>query len=172
MAGEANSDFWRFSLSVYGAGAVQQECLDLQDRYGIDVNVLLFCAFVGAAHGAVLSDERIREASGLVEEWRNDVVVKLRSVRRRLKALASRDPAGTSLRESVKAAELEAERLEQQMLEVWGNAHVDTLLRTTPEEATVANVRTLLAIDGVLARGAALPDQLIANALKIARQQV
>jgi uncharacterized protein (TIGR02444 family) len=36
--------FWDFSLKVYAAAGVADECILLQDRFGIDVNLLLFCA--------------------------------------------------------------------------------------------------------------------------------
>src|SRR6202000_1576818 len=49
------SRFWTFSLAVYADPAVQRECLALQDDHGVDVNLLLFCAFVGAVHGVALS---------------------------------------------------------------------------------------------------------------------
>ena len=37
------SPFWRFSLRIYPA--VADTCLELQDRFGVDVNVLLFLLF-------------------------------------------------------------------------------------------------------------------------------
>ena len=48
-----DSPFWLFSRSIYGTPGVQRECLELQDSFGIDINLLLFCAFVGAVHGAL-----------------------------------------------------------------------------------------------------------------------
>ena len=38
--------FWKFSLAVYAAPGVPEECLAVQERYGVDVNVLLFCAWL------------------------------------------------------------------------------------------------------------------------------
>jgi uncharacterized protein (TIGR02444 family) len=46
--GKLDSPFLLFSLSVYGSLGVQKECAELQDSFGIDVNLLLFCAFVDA----------------------------------------------------------------------------------------------------------------------------
>ncbi len=39
------SQFWGFSLAVYGADAVEPECLTMQDEFGLDVNLILLCAF-------------------------------------------------------------------------------------------------------------------------------
>jgi uncharacterized protein (TIGR02444 family) len=75
---EDGSSLWAFSLSVYANAAVQAECLDLQDHHGIDVNLLLFCAYVGAVHCAVLSDTEVRLAASIVGEWQNSIVKRLR----------------------------------------------------------------------------------------------
>ncbi len=42
-----DNDFRCFSLAVYEQAEVAQECLQLQQAIGIDVNLLLFCAWVG-----------------------------------------------------------------------------------------------------------------------------
>ena len=61
---DMDSPLWRFSLAVYADATVRQECLELQDEYGVDINLVLFCAFAGAVHGVVLSDRVMREAAG------------------------------------------------------------------------------------------------------------
>ncbi len=43
----ARNPFWDFSLAVWGREAVEPACLALQERHGIDVNVLLFCGWAG-----------------------------------------------------------------------------------------------------------------------------
>ena len=50
--------FWDFSLAVYGRPGVAPACLALQQRHGADVNLLLFCAWFGAAHrGRLTADD-------------------------------------------------------------------------------------------------------------------
>ena len=41
-----DNEFWRFSLEVYQDEEVQRLCLSLQDDYGLDVNVVLFCLWL------------------------------------------------------------------------------------------------------------------------------
>jgi len=158
--------FWNFSLAVYRDPAVQRECLELQDRYGIDVNLLLFCAFVGAVHAALLSADEVKQAASAVAEWQRDVVVGLRGVRRALKPLAQdKAPPGAAaaaLRETVKAAELEAERIEQQMLERWAAERLAAWPRAEPPAAVAANIRALFA---VASAPPDLPTHLIAATL-------
>ena len=169
---EPQSRFWSFSLSVYGQTGVQQECLELQDRHGLDVNMLLFCAFVGAVHGAILPERDLTELLAAVGDWHNGVLRALRNARRALKRFAGdRAPIGASaaaLRTSVKAAELGAEQIEQAMLEDWSVPRIGDLQRTEPGYAAAANIRTLLAI----CCGPApppLPEQLIAAAAAAGR---
>jgi len=82
------SSLWTFSLAVYDNVAVKRECLDLQDRHSVDVNLLLFCAFVGAVHGAVLSQADLRQVEGVVHDWNAQVVHSLRKARHAVKSLS------------------------------------------------------------------------------------
>jgi uncharacterized protein (TIGR02444 family) len=100
---------------------------------------VLFCAFVGAIHGAILSEQTIEEAMDAVSAWHRPVVSTLREARRALKLLINtQPPIGSdiaSLRTKVKALELEAERVEQNMLEHWLNSKVGLLPRAEPRTA-------------------------------------
>jgi uncharacterized protein (TIGR02444 family) len=166
------SRFWRFSLAVYADAAVQRECLTLQDEHGVDVNMLLFCAFAGAAHGVVLSEGAMREAADMVGAWHKDVVGTLRAARRALKPVAA-EPGPlnvpvAALRSRVKELELDAERLEQAMLEHWAAAQIGLWPRARPANAVVDNVRTLLAMSVQKPEPPTLPEHLIAAALTVA----
>jgi uncharacterized protein (TIGR02444 family) len=169
---EGEADLWTFSLAVYAAQAVQKECLDLQNDHGVDVNLLLFCAFVGAVHGAVLSDQAMKEATGVVDEWHKAVVRPLRQARRALKPLGDAtspiSAPAAQLRAGVKALELDAERIEQTLLEHWAAAHIAAWPRTRPTGAVVDNIRTLFAVSAATARRSELPNHLIAAALMAA----
>ena len=109
---EPSSRFWSFSLAVYSDTAVQAECLDLQDRHGIDVNLLLFCAYVGAvgAPSCQMPNCARRQASSTIGT--NTSCRVSVAARRALKPFAT-DPSAivssaAALRTGVKAAELEA----------------------------------------------------------------
>jgi len=110
-------ELWRFSLTVYGRSGVPERCLALQDRHGVDVNVMLYLLF-RAASGTALDREAIARLDGQVEVWRTEVVRPLRAVRRALKTTEVSAIAADEdkLRSRVKSAELEAERLQQQAL--------------------------------------------------------
>lgn len=108
-----DNEFWRFSLAIYGQADVAQECLALQETLGIDVNLLLFCAWLGT-RAIVMSNKDIESASESVLAWHERVVEPMRGARRWIKSLES-DELGV-FRERVKALELDAERIEQATL--------------------------------------------------------
>ncbi len=114
MSGEG---LWDFSLRVYGAPGVADWCLLLQDRHGADVNLLLWCAWVGSL-GILLQARDLAVAQAAATPWRDAVVRPLRSVRLALKGdlgAVTADMA-VALRTRVKAVELESERVQQAML--------------------------------------------------------
>jgi uncharacterized protein (TIGR02444 family) len=165
-----DTPFWTFSLAVYANPAVQRECLELQDDHGIDINLVLFCAFAGAAHGVALPDRAMREAADAVSAWQREVVSPLRAARGALKPFAERAPTNApvaALRSKMKALELEAERIEQLTLERWSAGQIDSWPRTRPADAVVGNMRTLFALVQ-RSEEAALPQSLIAEALAVA----
>lgn len=110
--------FWDFSLAVYARDGVAPACLSLQDRLGVDVNVLLYCCWIGSQFGTALDAAMVSRLVGKVSDWKSDVVEPLRSVRRALNSNLEGVPneRRETLRTDVKQLELQAERLEQDML--------------------------------------------------------
>lgn len=103
-----------FALALYGSEGVPAACLLLQERRDVDVNILLFAAFLGAVRGEALTTDvlaRVREGVG---PWHRDIVKSLRAVRKRLKAgpPPAPDAATAALRARVQAIEIEAEIIE------------------------------------------------------------
>lgn len=132
-----DNDFWRFSLKVYGQNGVADECLALQESHGVDVNLLLFCAWAGT-RAIVLNVAEIGEASRLVAEWNGLIVRALRSVRRNLKASHAADMS--QFRERVKAMESEAEQIEQAILFAYAQRFRSSDANTSCADAIVHNV--------------------------------
>jgi uncharacterized protein (TIGR02444 family) len=117
LSAAAGRGFWEWSLSRYAAAGVAPGALELQDRHGLNVNILLWCAWI-AGRFSRPEDIVLRKAIDLTAPWSRDVVAPLRAARRALKSpprTASAELAA-ALRENVKAAELAAERIEQELL--------------------------------------------------------
>jgi uncharacterized protein (TIGR02444 family) len=154
------SRFWAFSLEVYGDKALAAACIDLQDRHGLDVNMLLFALFA-ASRGTALSRADIERLDAAVDPWRRNVVRPLRGVRRWLRdeAHAAADRA-SGLRRGVLEREIESEAFQQELMERTvptgegsGDPHAaaDNLMHyvgfagATPDEKTLDELATLLA---------------------------
>jgi uncharacterized protein (TIGR02444 family) len=99
---------WAWALEAYAQEGVAQACLALQDDHGQNVPFLLWAVWAEGADEAALA-----EGASLAAAWDERAVKPLRQARRGLKpALAGLDDRGReTLREDVKAMELQAERL-------------------------------------------------------------
>ena len=109
--------FWRYSLKFYGQAGVSDACIALQDGCGIDVNLLLYLFWL-ASEGRAVTAGDVKMLDDKVKSWRELTIIPIRDVRRKLKgAITFIDPAKQeALRDKVKVAELEAERLQQEGL--------------------------------------------------------
>lgn len=135
-AADAAEELWRFALAFYGRPGVADACLELQDRHGTDVPLLIWGLWAAVAKGRMPDAECLEAARRVAEPWRRDVVAPLRAVRRRLKhgpAPIAPTTASTGLRDRIKGLELEAERLQLAAL-----AAVPL-----PEERSDADIRPL-----------------------------
>jgi len=111
---------WDFSTWAYAEPGVEKACLALQSRLGIDVNMVMFCAWLayrgtGSAHLA----RYLAAALRLSREWQRTLVEPLRTARDNLKdvldasALVGNDRASAvNLRERIKQCELDMEQLQ------------------------------------------------------------
>ena len=148
-----DTPFWAFSLDVYGREGVEEECLKLQELLNLDVNLLLFAAYVGAVEGVGLKREDIAVANAAIVGWHGEIVRSLRNARRALKPVST--DAGNPLREAsatlrtlVKTAELEAEKIEQAIL--WQSLHRQLAARSCidRDRALAVNLRSVLEFYG------------------------
>jgi uncharacterized protein (TIGR02444 family) len=110
--------FWDYALSVYRQEGVSAACLELQERHGIDVNMMLFCLWIGHSGQGALSESEVLTVMAASDKWHRKVVKGLRFVRRILKDGFEEIPDGLrdQLRAEVQAVEINAEHLEQLML--------------------------------------------------------
>lgn len=100
--------FWRFSLAFYARPGVAPALLELQDRHGRDVNVILWALWVGCVGGTRLSRPDLRQAETAAAELGGLIIGPFRALRRRLKSDA--DPHLRQFRHRIARVELAAER--------------------------------------------------------------
>lgn len=109
---------WDFALGVYRREGVGAACLNLQDRHGIDVNIMLFCLWLGDSGRGVLDGDEMAAVLGASDEWHALVVKGLRAVRKGMKDAFSDVPPHLrdGLRAGVQALEIDSEHVEQLIL--------------------------------------------------------
>ena len=141
MIGHApENPFWEFSLSAYDRMGVADSCLALQERHGLDVNLLLFAAWAGYC-GHRLTARQMEGIVAAAAAWHGEVVRPLRAVRSWLKGQATvPDVLGESLRGGVKAIELQAEMLQQLLL----HQHLPLEVAVPDPRLAAANMRLYL----------------------------
>jgi uncharacterized protein (TIGR02444 family) len=118
---EGGDEFWNFSLAFYGRPGVSPACLELQDRHGRDVNLVLYACWVGLSGRGRLSREDLALAAAMNDPWRQAVIDKLRAARRAIKEQAAE---AAQFYAAAKAIELEAEQIAQQRFAALAPARV------------------------------------------------
>jgi uncharacterized protein (TIGR02444 family) len=134
---------WSFALRLYRQPGVADACLALQDRVGVDVNILLFALFAAIDRGIPLDEGDIEDMDRAVAPWRSDVVQALRTIRRRVKNGPEPAPnmVTEALRDQIKRAELAAEQIEQAVLARWlGQRHAGQAAQQVDIGGVVARV--------------------------------
>ncbi|MEP9368794.1 TIGR02444 family protein [Xanthobacter sp. VNH20] len=121
-----------FALELYGREGVAPACLRLQEKTALNVNLLLFAAWVGACRRRELAPETAAAAEERVGEWHRDIVLPLRAVRRRLKTGPYPAPSARTggLRGTIQGVEIGAEVIELEELDAFFQD-----LATTPSPA-------------------------------------
>src|SRR5690606_29636556 len=71
---------WDFSRALYAQPGVADCCLRLQDGHGVNVNILLWCCWLGV-QGYALDQQRLNVAQARIQKWNTDYIEPLRSLR-------------------------------------------------------------------------------------------
>jgi uncharacterized protein (TIGR02444 family) len=111
VSGEA---FWRFSLAFYSRPGIADALIGLQDRAGLDVNLILFAIWRGIVHGHRLDERELTAADAAAALLGREAIGPLRALRRRLKGDSDADLQ--ALRNRIAALELVGERRAQSRL--------------------------------------------------------
>ncbi len=150
---DANS-FWEFSISVYKRPGVADYCLNLQDKHGALVNLLLFCCWLGLQQRR-LDRALLKQVERVISGYNGRVTQIIRAERRQL--------LGTDSKQQVKRAllaqELNAEREEQDRLFAWFADGLDLPVDYSGSELVAINVQCYLnELDGILPSPEVLVD--------------
>lgn len=114
-----NNVFWDFSVNLYRHPKVEAALLQCQQRYGFNVNFILYFLWRGVNAQGGLSQLKVRTLLKVVAPWHYKVVLPLRRLRNRLKRVD--DDAVQQLRSQILQEELHAEHIEQLLIydQIW-----------------------------------------------------
>ena len=154
--------FWNFSLALYDAQGVAAACLELQEAYQLDVNLILFCFWHGSAYGKI-DQELLQNVLEVSIEWRCGVVQPLRSARAWMKLNPNPSKQFDSLRERIKADELMAEKFQIEKIASLALAF------NRGRQCVVGNDDTRENIDSLLVAAKIERDDKINGALEVIR---
>ena len=145
--------FWDWAGEAYARSGVEPLCLELQDDHLQSVPYLLWAAWA-ASTGRALTNLQLHTAAEVAKAWEEDVIGHLRAARRALRPPeAGADTKGfPALRLQVKTAELTAERLLMESLE----------MMTPPRTRQAESVEPVL-VRATLAFGRVVPADLLAQ---------
>lgn len=125
-----------FAVAVHARPGVADACVALQDRFDVDVNILLYAAYIGAVRRRSATPDGLAAACTHVDAWHRDVVRPLRAVRRLLKTgpPPAPTPQTDEVRKQVAKAELDAEFVELDLLGDWAAGLDDAPGTGSPSE--------------------------------------
>ena len=115
------NNFWEYSVAFYREPGIAETCLKLQNQYGFDVNLVLFCIWYGL-HRGLLPTLLLQQALDFSHHWNALGVRPLRDARTMLKRDARLQSLSSTadidvLRENIKELELKAEQIQQRELQ-------------------------------------------------------
>ncbi|TBR42869.1 TIGR02444 family protein [Marinomonas agarivorans] len=127
------NDFWRFSLSVYSEKRIESLCLILQDVHTLDINELLFAAWLGRQERKL--ELTLLRADQELTELQAKVLTPLRHARRAMKHIAE----ASSAYQKLKLTELSVEQHIQAYL--WCNRNRFSVSKTSETPAITQQVQ-------------------------------
>jgi uncharacterized protein (TIGR02444 family) len=115
---DLEADGWAFALEIYARPGVAAACLKLQNEAGVDVMMFLMVAYAAVRHRILLTASEIRTLDETCRPWREQIVRPIRAIRSGLKSGPLPAPSSETeqFRSKMKAIELAAERLQNQLL--------------------------------------------------------
>ena len=144
MTSNSENNFWSYSKMHYARPGVSAYCLQCQNIYGGNVNILLFCSWLGY-RSIEISIQDLVEACGEIEQWDLSVVKPLRKVRKHI-AESVIATSKENIIVTLKKLELTSEKIEQDVLYRWALSQNFKTCDTIDLESQIKNVNKYLAI--------------------------
>ena len=113
-----DNSLWNFAVSYYRDQDIQEQCLLLQEACDADIPLVIFSLWLSTKSVRIDLAEW-QQVFNEIDTWRKKVVMPLRDLRKQLKLGPTPAPCNDTneLREMIKLAELNAEKIELNQLE-------------------------------------------------------
>ena len=144
---DASESLWNFALSFYAKPAVADSCVLLQDQHNANVCLLIGLHWLDA-RGHVLSTTDLENLSAHTCRWHEEIIEPLRHLRRTLKQPYEnykKDEVQEQLRDSIKQAELLAEKKLLMEIENWSVKNA--VSRSSLQHSNLTNYLKNLGLD-------------------------
>ncbi|MBV2130849.1 TIGR02444 family protein [Arsukibacterium indicum] len=138
---------WQFSLALYPK--VQSLCLQWQDNFGVNINLLLLLCYLEQQQLS-LTHQQLLQLTAELEQFSSQFTKPLRALRRKSSSASLSTSQQQQLKQSLLQAELKLEQLEQQLL-----------LKHCPSLTTNAKPLLELYFSQINAKSPALAAQII-----------
>lgn len=109
----SSEQFWSYSLSLYPA--IKEVCLQWQDDFDVNINLLLFLLYLDKQQQS-LTEAQLQQLEDLLKHFSTEVTQSIRALRRTLPSPWLESDMQQPLRQQLLSTELAAEKLEQQLL--------------------------------------------------------
>jgi uncharacterized protein (TIGR02444 family) len=103
-----DNPFWQFSLTVYQQASCAAFLLDAQDRFGLDVNILLFIGWLAHRKKVLRLSSSLKNR---INDFQQNTILPIRKIR-----ITSKGFNNIEFYDALKKLELAAENIEQQRL--------------------------------------------------------
>ncbi len=104
---------WHFALKFYAQPGVEAACLELQNRFGLSINRLIWSCWA-AQQGIQLNADDFMETPA--QQWQQQITAPLREVRYRVRQQRLAQPELDACYQALRKAELACEQVELSLL--------------------------------------------------------
>jgi uncharacterized protein (TIGR02444 family) len=112
------SDFWDFSIDFYSVKEVEKNCLNLQDKFELNVNLVLFCYWLAIKKKNIANEHQWQQLFSATLPW-EEIIRPLRLSRKMINHSSIAWPADFKVetKKSVSAIEINTEHMQQLSIE-------------------------------------------------------
>ena len=155
-----NSELWNYSTQLWTLPSVETICLDLQNNFEVNINILLYCCWVGDKK-LCLNEDDVQSLLDSIHPWQT-IIKPLRDSRKMMQQHLIAMPANMvdQTVSNMSEMELNAEHMSQLAIE---KALKPEKITHTPDQSNIecclSNIKTYLnSLDGVTSTDEIMPQ--------------